>query len=183
MILETERLILRPWREEDAPALYRYACDPDVGPAAGWPPHTSVDNSREIIRTVLSAEGNLAVVLRETDEPVGSVGIMRDGAGNVPMRPDEAEIGYWLGKPYWGRGLIPEAVRALLRVCFEELGCAGVWCAYYEGNGKSRRVQEKCGFLPHHAEENVECPLLGEWRTEHINYLSRERWQARTATP
>ena len=108
---------------------------------------------------------------------------MRDGAGNVPMRPDEAEIGYWLGKPYWGRGLIPEAVRALLRVCFEELGCAGVWCAYYEGNGKSRRVQEKCGFLPHHAEENVECPLLGEWRTEHINYLSRERWQARTATP
>ena len=55
MILETERLILRPWREEDADDLYIYASDPDIGPPAGWPPHTSVESSREIIRTVLSA--------------------------------------------------------------------------------------------------------------------------------
>lgn len=60
-ILETERLILRPWLEDDAGELCKYASDPDVGPAAGWPPHTSVDNSRDIISTVLSASETYAV--------------------------------------------------------------------------------------------------------------------------
>lgn len=63
------------------------------------------------------------------------------------MAEHEAEIGYWIGVPFWGQGLIPEAVRALLARCFEELGCEAVWCGYYDGNDKSRRVQEKCGFL------------------------------------
>ena len=63
MILETSRLILRPWRPEDAPALYQLAKDPRVGPAAGWPPHTSVENSRELIEGVLSAPYTFAVVL------------------------------------------------------------------------------------------------------------------------
>lgn len=76
MTLETERLLLRPWREEDAEELYKYARDPEVGPAAGWPVHTSVDDSRGIIRNVLSAEGTFAVVLKETGLPVGSIGIM-----------------------------------------------------------------------------------------------------------
>ena len=54
-IIETARLILRPWKEDDAESLFRYAHDPEVGPIAGWPPHTSVENSLEIIRTVFSA--------------------------------------------------------------------------------------------------------------------------------
>ncbi len=67
MGMETERLILRPWRESDAEALYDYARDERVGPIAGWPVHTSVENSREIIRDVLSAEETYAVVLRGAD--------------------------------------------------------------------------------------------------------------------
>ena len=77
-ILETERLILRPWTEDDAEELYKYACDPDVGPAAGWPPHTSVENSREIIRSILCAPETYAVCLRETGKPIGSVGLHRE---------------------------------------------------------------------------------------------------------
>ena len=111
MILETERLILRPWKEDDAEDLYRYACDPLVGPAAGWPPHTSVENSREVIRHILSGEENHAVVLKATGEVVGSVGVMRSGSGTAPVCEDERELGYWLGRAYWGQGLIPEAVR------------------------------------------------------------------------
>ena len=84
-MLETKRLILRPWAEEDAPALYRYARDPRVGPSAGWPVHTSVENSREIIRGVLSEPETYAVVLRETGEPVGSVGILLPPRGNGPL--------------------------------------------------------------------------------------------------
>ena len=73
MTLETERLILRPWSEDDAGELYKYAKDIDVGPMAGWPVHTSVENSREIIRTVLSAPETYAVCLKETGKPIGSI--------------------------------------------------------------------------------------------------------------
>ena len=177
MNLETERLVLRPWREDDAEELYRYACDPDVGPNAGWAVHTDVENSREIIRNILSAEGTFAVVLKETGLPVGSIGIMTDKKAG--FGEDEREIGYWLGKPYWGRGLIPEAVNECLRYCFEELGCSRVWCRYYDGNLKSKRVQEKCGFRYHHTETVDYLPVPGEKRTCRVSALLREDWEKR----
>ncbi len=174
--LETERLVLRPWTEDDAPSLYRYACDPAVGPVAGWPPHTSVENSREVIRTILSAPETYAVVLKATGEPVGSVGIMfGDGVHSATMEEGDAEIGYWIGVPYWGQGLIPEAVRCLLHRCFEELGVPAVWCGYYDGNTKSRRVMEKCGFVFHHTETGKISPM-GDVRTEHFMRMTREEW-------
>ena len=178
MTIETARLLLRPWEETDAEVLYRYAKDPAVGPAAGWPVHTSVENSREIIRTVLSEPETYAVVLRETGEPVGSVGIMPPGKGSGGNPERELEIGYWIGVPYWGRGLIPEAVEALLRRCFLDFGCDGVFCGYFEGNEKSRRVQEKCGFLSHHTAAGA-LGFPGEERAEHFTYLSRDRWMER----
>ena len=70
MILETERLILRPWEERDANDLFQYASDPEVGPIAGWPVHTSVENSKEIIKSVFSSPETYAVVLKETMQPV-----------------------------------------------------------------------------------------------------------------
>ncbi|MBR5287114.1 MAG: GNAT family N-acetyltransferase [Clostridia bacterium] len=176
MILKTKRLILRPWKEADAEDLFRHASDPLVGPAAGWPPHTSVENSREIIRCILAREETFAVTLMATEEVIGSIGLMKAGVGSAPVGEDEREIGYWIGRVYWGQGLIPEAVRELQRYCFEELACKGLWCAYYEGNEKSRRVQEKCGFVPHHSEDNQKCRQMEEYRTEHFTYLSRERW-------
>ena len=114
--LFTGRLILRPWQESDAEALYKYARDPAIGPIAGWPPHTSVEDSLNVIRTVFSAPETYAVVLKETGGPVGSAGIMfGEGLHSARMKADEAEIGYWIGRPYWGQGLISEAVRCLLR--------------------------------------------------------------------
>ena len=121
MELQTERLILRAWQESDAEALYKYAKNPNVGPIAGWQPHTSVENSREIIRTVLSAPETYAIVLKETGEVVGSVGIMitKSVMNSAQMIENECEIGYWIGEPFWGKGLIPEAVNELLRYAFE----------------------------------------------------------------
>lgn len=178
MVLETERILLRPWEDEDAEALYRYAKDPQVGPIAGWPPHTSVENSREIIRGVLSEPETYAVALKETREPVGSVGIKFGEAGSAPMKEHEAEIGYWIGVPYWGQGLIPEAVERLLSRCFEELSCTGVWCGYYDGNLKSKRVQEKCGFIFHHTEADKPSPM-NDIRTEHFTFMTKEQWEER----
>lgn len=174
--LETKRLILRPWAEEDAADLYEYARDPQVGPIAGWLPHTSVENSLQIIRDVLSAPGTYAVVLRESGRPVGSVGLMASDVGSAPMKAGEMEIGYWIGVPYWGQGLIPEAVGELMRYAFEELGCTALWCGYFEGNEKSRRVQEKCGFVAHHSEDGKAFPA-GVMR-EHFTRITRTQWMS-----
>ena len=175
MIFETERLILRPWAEDDAEELYTYAKDPDVGPMAGWPVHTSVENSREIIRSVLSAPETYAVCLKETGKPVGSIGLHRN---DLAAADDEYELGYWIGKPYWGQGLIPEASREILRYAFENLGMNRIWCGYYDGNDKSRRVQEKLGFVHHHTCREVPVPLMNEIRTGHANHMTRRRWDA-----
>ena len=175
-MIETERLILRPWQEQDAEDLYTYASDPEVGPPAGWPPHTSVDNSREIIKTVLSKPETYAVCLKD-GTPIGSIGLHLNGSTDMTDRDDECELGYWIGKPYWGQGLIPEASRALLRYAFEELGMRAVWCGYYEGNEKSRKVQTKLGFVYQHKTEGLEVRLMNEIRTGHCNLMTKERWQ------
>ena len=175
--LTTDRLILRPWQESDAETLYKYAKYPEIGPAAGWPPHTSVEDSLEVIRTVFSAPETYAVVLKETGEPVGSIGLLfGEGSHVAGILPGEAEIGYWIGKPHWGRGLIPEAVRCILHRCFTDLNIMGVWGAYYEGNTNSRRVMDKCGFRFHHTEEG-KMSSLGNVRTEHFMKLTKEEWE------
>ena len=174
MILQTPRLILRPWRENDAEALYIYARDPEVGPPAGWPPHTSVENSREIIRTILSAPETYAVCLKESGMPIGSVGLHRN---DLACHDDEYELGYWIGKPFWGQGLIPEASREVLRYAFEDLGMSRIWCGHYDGNIKSRRVQEKLGFVYHHTTEGIELEQLHEIRTGHVMLMTRETWE------
>ena len=174
MILETPRLLLRPWREDDAESLYTYARDPAVGLPAGWLPHESVENSREIIRAVLSAPETYAVCLKSDGRPIGCVGLHRN---DIAEDDDEYELGYWLGRPFWGQGLIPEASRELLRHAFEDLHMNRVWCGHYEGNTKSRRVMEKLGFVYHHTTEGIELEPLGEVRTGHVLLMTRERWQ------
>lgn len=144
MELRTERLLLRPFTEEDAKEVYAYAQDPQVGPAAGWTPHQSVEESREIIRTVFSEPGVFAVVERESGRVIGSAGFTGRHRTELPG-PDD-ELGYSLSRAYWGRGFIPEAVEELLRYGFEELGLHTIWCSHYDGNQKSKRVVRKCGF-------------------------------------
>ena len=176
MELKTERLLLRPWTEADAADLYEYAKDERVGPAAGWLPHTSAENSREIIRTVLSAPETYAVCRKEDGRPVGSVGLMVGGQSNACLPETEGEIGYWIGVPFWGQGLIPEAVRELIRHAFVDLKLGALWCGYFDGNEKSKRVQEKCGFAYHHTNRDVYWKQTDDIRTEHLTRLTREEW-------
>ena len=177
MILKTTRLLLRPWTESDAESLYEYAKNPLVGPAAGWPVHTSVDNSRQIIRDILSAEETYAVTRKESDEAIGSIGLLFDEKSNLNIAADEAEIGYWIGEPFWGQGFIPEAVRELMRHAFEDLGVLTLWCGYFDSNEKSKRVSEKCGFTFHHTEHDKEWPLINAVKTQHITRITKAEWK------
>ena len=142
MRIETERLVLRPWRENDAAALYRYASDPEVGPSAGWAPHTSVEDSLNVLRTILMNERTWAITVKPSDESVGSIGIF---PGHNERQNGEYEIGYWIAKPFWGKGYVPEAVRALMSLYFS-FGAERLWCAHADFNDRSRRVIEKVGF-------------------------------------
>jgi ribosomal-protein-alanine N-acetyltransferase len=177
LILETKRLLLRPWKTEDAIQLYELAKDPRIGPIAGWPVHTSIENSRQIIKDVLSVAQTYAVVLKDSNAVVGSIGLQMGQSSNLQIKSYEAEIGYWIGVPYWGQGLIPEAVRELLRHGFENLNLKTIWCGSFEGNKKSQRVQEKCGFQFHHTEKDKPWPLTNDIRTIHVTCLTKERWQ------
>lgn len=179
--LETARLILRPWEETDAESLYEYARDQAVGPVAGWPVHTSVESSREIIRTVFAADETYAVCLKENNKAIGCVAVTVGAESNLNLPETEGEIGYWIGVPFWGQGLIPEAVRELIRRSFEDLGLVKLWCGYFEGNTKSKRVQEKCGFVYHHTNKDMHWKLMDDIRTEHVTCLTRDDWERKQA--
>ena len=177
MYIKTERLLLRPFSEADAADLYKYAKDPEVGPAAGWPPHGSVEESRNIIRLVLSDPESYAICKREAGRVIGAMALMPTGDSRLAEGEDACELGYWIGKPFWGQGLVTEAAEALLRRAFTELGMQRVWCGYYEGNEKSKRVQEQLGFRHEKTLRDVDVPLLKEVRIEHVSLLSREAWR------
>ena len=176
MIIKTKRLLLRPWEEADAESLYEYARDPAVGPIAGWPAHKSAEDSLRVIRNVLSVGETYAVCLREDGRAVGSIGLIAPDRSHTGLGDTEMEVGFWLGVPFWGKGYMTEALRALQRHAFGDLGCTALWCGYYDGNERSKRCQEKCGFLYHHTEKNKPCVLMGDVRTEHFSLLTKERW-------
>ena len=176
-VLMTRRLVLRRWNQKDAEDLYRYACDPDVGPIAGWPPHKSIDESRAVIRDVLNGREAYAICLKEDGRAIGAIELKLNGHTDLTDRDDECEMGYWLGKPFWGRGIVPEAVTEMLRRAFEDIGMQKVWVGYYEGNSKSKRVQEKCRFRFQRKSEGVDVPLMQEKRTGYVSSLTKDQWQ------
>ena len=157
-MMETERILLRPWRESDAETLFKYASDPEVGPRAGWPPHKSVEESLNIIRTVFNTDTMWAVEWKVTGEAIGCVGYLPASASNLKIADDQAEVGYWIAHPYWGQGICTEAMRLVIDYCFRVKRFSVLWGDYFPENPASGKVMEKCGFTDT-GEETV-CPNL-----------------------
>lgn len=173
----TRRLILRRWEQEDAQALYEYASDPSIGLSAGFPPHQTVEESRRIIQTLFSdAPEAYAVCLQSDNRAIGSIELKQTQRAHNPVDEHECALGFWIGKPFWGQGLIAEAASELLRHAFEDLQMHTVWCRYYDGNLQSKRVQEKLGFEYQWTLEKEEIPALKTQRTVHVSSLTREQW-------
>ena len=145
--LETQRLILRPWQESDLADFYEYARVEGVGEMAGWCHHRSMEESKTILEMFIRGKKTLALELKENGKVIGSLGLEE-------MRPDPLEgeklgreIGYVLSKDYWGRGLMPEAVQAVVDYCFEVLQLDYLTCGHFIQNSQSQRVIEKNGFI------------------------------------
>ena len=146
--LKTERLVLRPWRETDLEDFNAYARVDGVGQMAGWMPHKSIEESREILDMFIREKKTFALEYEGT--AIGSLGIETYAESRYPelALADKRgrEIGYVLSKDYWGRGLMPEAVRAVIRYLFEDVGLDFIMVGHFTRNQRSRRVIEKCGF-------------------------------------
>lgn len=146
--LETPRLLLRPWQETDLADFYAYASVPGVGECAGWKHHESMEESARILAHFIAGRHTFAIVDKETGRAIGSLGL--EQADQLADVKDEAlwgcELGYVLSRDYWGKGLMPEAVRAALEYCLQSLQMDFVTCAHFMENDRSRRVIEKCGF-------------------------------------
>ena len=145
--IETDRLVLRPWRESDLEDFYEYASVDGVGQRCGWLPHKDREESKRILDIFIEEKKTFALELKENGKVIGSVGLeVRDADLGIPEELAGREIGYVLNKDYWGRGLMPEAVKAVIDYCFKKLDFDWLTCGHFVWNDQSRRVVEKCGF-------------------------------------
>lgn len=146
--IETGRLILRAWRESDLEDFYEYARVDGVGQMAGWLPHKSMEESKRILDLFIQEKKTFALEFKENGKVIGSLGLeTSDEVLDVSEESMGRDIGYVLSKDYWGRGLVPEAVKAVIDYCFRELDFDWLTCSHYLKNDRSRRVVEKCGFV------------------------------------
>ena len=148
VVLKTERLTLRTWRESDLNDLYEYARVDGVGQMAGWSPHRSIEESKEILNLFMDKKKTFALEYR--GKVVGSLGIETYEESRYPeldlAQKRGREIGYVLSKDCWGRGLMTEAVKEVIRWLFEDVKLDFIIVGHFTRNDRSRRVIEKCGF-------------------------------------
>jgi putative acetyltransferase len=143
--LETRRLILRPFRMRDLDAFYAYASSPNVGPNAGWSPHKNRGESIGVLRRFIREEEVWAIILKDGDRLIGSVGLHSDSKrSNHKVKM----LGYVVSDKHWGHGYATEAAAEAIRYAFEEMRVEMVSVYHYDYNEASRRVIEKCGFTP-----------------------------------
>ena len=146
VVLKTDRLTLRPWRESDLTDFYAYASVDGVGQMAGWLPHQNIEESREILTRFI--EGRKTFALEHQGKVIGSLGVetYREALYPELATLQGRSIGYILSKDYWGQGLMPEAVKAVIDWLFEEVRLDFIFVGHFDWNRQSRRVIEKCGF-------------------------------------
>ena len=151
-VIETERLILRAFKQTDLESFYEYASVEGVGEMAGWKHHESIDESRKIMDSFINNDKVFAICLKENNKVIGSIGIEKYGLEDALTEFKNyrgRELGYVLSKDYWGKGLMPEAVNAVIEYLFNDLDYDFLLCGYYNFNERSKRVQTKCGFIPY----------------------------------
>ena len=150
--IETDRLVLRPFRQSDLEDFFEYASVDGVGQMAGWLPHENREKSQEILNHFVNEDKTFALVFKENGKVIGSLGVEEYGREEdlsefFPYKG--RSIGYVLSKDYWGRGLMPEAVTAVIDYLFNECNLDFLLCGHYDFNNQSARVQQKVGFKPY----------------------------------
>ncbi len=151
-IIKTNRLILRPFKLQDLDDFFEYASVEGVGERAGWPHHKTKEETLIILKRFIEHDNTFAICLKENNKVIGSLGIEKYGMEDVLSEFFDyqgREIGFVLSKNYWGQGLMPEAVKAVIAYLFNEKKLDFITCGYFSLNVQSKKVQKKCGFKPY----------------------------------
>ncbi len=152
LVLETNRLILRPFAETDLNDFFEYASVPGVGEMAGWHHHENIEKTKEILNMFVNEDKTFAIVYKANNKVIGSLGVEKYGNEDKLTEFNQLlgrEIGYVLSRDYWGLGLMPEALHKVIDYLFNNLNVDFLTCGFYMFNSQSKRVQEKCGFKPY----------------------------------
>lgn len=175
--LETERLILRNWRESDLDDFFEYAKVEGVGEMAGWPHHETKEMSKNILDLFIKTGDVYAIEYKENHKVIGSVGIHeKDNFPEEYKGKNQREIGYVLSKDYWGRGIMPEAVKKVIEYAFDDMKLDLLWCGHFTINNRSRRVIEKCGF-EFYCDGVYKSDSLGKSFEDKLNILTKEKYE------
>lgn len=171
VVIKTERLVLRAFRESDLDDFFAYASVDGVGEMAGWSHHKSIEDSKAILNLFLNEKKTFAI--EYNGKVIGSIGIEEYNEELLPEFADKAgrELGFVLSKDYWGRGFMPEAVKGVINYLFGELKLDVIVCGHFNKNIQSKRVQEKCGFKPYKMHKSITA--YGTVEEHCINILNK----------
>ncbi|NLH63997.1 MAG: GNAT family N-acetyltransferase [Erysipelotrichaceae bacterium] len=172
--LHTERLVLRPWEQGDLNDFYAYASTDGVGQMAGWMPHKNLAESQHILDLFIQEKKTFAI--EKDHKCIGSIDIEKYNEHDFLDLADQKarELGFVLSKAYWGQGIMPEAVKEVIRWLLEEKGLDCITCGYFKWNHQSESVQRKCGFVPYRTVQyKTKMNTVEETET---NLLTKEDW-------
>lgn len=147
--LKTKRTILRSWKYSDLYDFYQYAKMEEIGKMAGWKPHESPEETAIVLKDFIDKKNTFAIEIE--NKVVGSIGIEKYEENLFPEFSSYKcrEIGYALSKEMWGQGIMPEVLNEVVRYLFQEKQLDVIICGHFLSNLQSKRVQEKCGFMPY----------------------------------
>ncbi len=173
MKIKTERLILRNYKMSDIEDYWEYVSQPNVGPRCGWPVYT--DKQEAVKRLQLETTKPLQFCIEYQKKVIGSIEVF-----NVEEKDGKkiCELGILLNENFWGKGIMTEAMKAIVKLCFDHLGIDVVTAGFFEPNIGSWRVQEKCGFKQYKTTPNFtkwyltgeDCACIGT-KIEKEDYL------------
>lgn len=175
--IETKRLVIRSAVEEDFEDFYIFATHPDVGPRAGWPAHTDKVESKKIFDALRAKPRYFCITLKGEDKFIGSIEVM-----DRKDHPYLKEVGYVLAYPYWGQGIMTEALAAMVDYSFETISeMRYLICSYFAPNLASGRVMQKCGFT-YDGVMRLENKWIDGTPVDRIlTSISRETWESKKA--
>ena len=174
IVLKTERLILRPWKQEDLDDFFEYASVDGVGQMAGWLPHESKETTQMILDSFIANKKTFA--LEFDGKVIGSLGVENYKEEFPELDKQQGRsIGYVLSKEYWGRGFMPEAVMAVQKYLFDTVGLDFLIVSHYVWNGQSRRVIQKSGF--HYIKTIQLNTRYGTTEDTLVYILQKENWK------
>ncbi|MFC6170519.1 GNAT family N-acetyltransferase [Loigolactobacillus jiayinensis] len=146
MRLTTERLVIRPFTEADLTDLHELMSNPQLGAMAGWQPHHSRAESDAVLTMFLRSDEVFAIEAKADHKMIGTIGLHRRAPSGTTPKDDSRELSFMLNEGYWGQGLMPEAVTAIVTFGFNHLRLQEIWVGHFADNKRSQRVIEKTGF-------------------------------------